>query len=62
MVESEVKVPRNFRLLEELETFQSGKADPAISCGLEDNNDILMSNWIGTIVGPASTAHENRIY
>jgi hypothetical protein len=65
------KVPRNFRLLEELEKGEKGlgagkkdysknyrehKADilasEACSYGLAEGDDLLMSNWTGTILGP----------
>ncbi|KAG2352620.1 ubiquitin-conjugating enzyme/RWD-like protein [Suillus spraguei] len=32
------------------------------SYGLMDSEDIMMSNWNGTILGPGHTVHENRIY
>ncbi|KAK6335576.1 E2 ubiquitin-conjugating protein mms2, variant 2 [Orbilia brochopaga] len=56
------KVPRNFRLLEELEKGEKGQGSDACSLGLADGNDIMMSDWNGTILGPPHSVHENRIY
>ncbi|EPS40714.1 hypothetical protein H072_5375 [Dactylellina haptotyla CBS 200.50] len=56
------KVPRNFRLLEELEKGEKGQGAEACSLGLDDGDDIMMSNWNGTILGPPHSVHENRIY
>jgi ubiquitin-conjugating enzyme E2 variant len=51
------KIPRNFRLLEELEKGEKGLGAEACSYGLEDPEDLLMSNWNGTILGPPHVRH-----
>ncbi|GIZ40531.1 hypothetical protein CKM354_000386500 [Cercospora kikuchii] len=55
-------VPRNFRLLEELEKGEKGLGAEACSYGLDEGDDLLMTNWNGTILGPPHSVHENRIY
>lgn len=56
-----VVIPRNFVLLEELEKAEKGATDMAISYGLIMADDISLSDWQCTIIGPQNSAVDNRV-
>ena len=56
-------VPRTFRLYEELEKAEKAKlSDQSVSYGLTNGDDTSFTNWNGTIIGPANTNFDNRIF
>eukprot|EP00298_Acanthocystis_sp_HF-20_P028479 c7219_g2_i1.p1 GENE.c7219_g2_i1~~c7219_g2_i1.p1 ORF type:complete len:158 (-),score=47.94 c7219_g2_i1:61-489(-) len=62
MAAEKVVVPRNFRLLEELDNGEKGIGDGSVSYGLDQRDDIMMRVWNGTILGPPRTPFENNIF
>ena len=55
-------MPRTFRLFEELQRGEKGLGDQSCSYGLTNGDDRDFINWNGTIVGPANTNFDSRIY
>ena len=51
-----VVVPRNFKLLEELEKSEKGHGEMSISFGLADPGDTFLSDWNGGILGPVGVS------
>ncbi|VUZ43854.1 unnamed protein product [Hymenolepis diminuta] len=59
---SKVLVPRRFYLMDELEAGEKGLHDGTITWGLANSDDITLTTWNGTILGPAKTPFQNRMY
>lgn len=57
-----VIIPRNFKLLSELEASEKGVGEMAISFGLVDPGDTFLTHWNGGILGPHGTQHDSRFY
>ena len=60
-------VPRSFKLLDELERSEKGSGVPYhhqgfVSYGLLDPDDINLSTWTASIVGPQNTILGDKIY
>eukprot|EP00825_Cyclidium_porcatum_P037370 TRINITY_DN4116_c0_g1_i1.p1 TRINITY_DN4116_c0_g1~~TRINITY_DN4116_c0_g1_i1.p1 ORF type:complete len:155 (+),score=37.53 TRINITY_DN4116_c0_g1_i1:192-656(+) len=54
--------PRKFRLFEELDKGERGIGDGSISYGLKNPEDMTLTYWNGTVLGPYNTVFEGRIY
>lgn len=57
-----MSVPRNFKLLQELEESEKGSSGGMVSYGLSDQGDTMMKKWTATIVGPENTGYQGQIY
>ncbi|KAJ1635470.1 Mms2 protein [Pavlovales sp. CCMP2436] len=57
-----IRVPRNFKLLDELEKGEKGQNTDGVTVGLSVHDDITLTHWNGTIFGPQGTTFDNRIY
>ena len=57
-----VVVPRNFKLLFELEASEKGTGDMYITMGLSTPDDILLTEWNASILGPPGTTFDGRFY
>lgn len=55
-------MPRTFRLYEELEKGEKAQSSGEVSYGLDKGDDQTFTMWNGTIIGPANTNMDNRIY
>mmetsp|Transcript_48875 Transcript_48875/g.137495 ORF Transcript_48875/g.137495 Transcript_48875/m.137495 type:complete len:192 (+) Transcript_48875:144-719(+) len=55
-------MPRNFRLLDELERGQKAERAQHVSWGLAKDDDMSLTEWNATIFGPIDTSFDNRIY
>merc|ERR1719469_1226547 len=56
-----IVVPRNFVLLEELERTEKGLTDMSVSYGLVMSDDVSLSEWQCTILGPPAPPVPPRV-
>ena len=59
---NDVVIPRNFKLLEELEATEKGTGDMSVSMGLVKSDDIFLTKWNGSIIGPQGGPFDQRFY
>jgi len=55
-------IPRNFKLLEELEASEKGTGDMSVSMGLVNGDDIFLTEWNASILGPQGTQYDGRLF
>uniref|UniRef100_A0A7S2SM08 UBC core domain-containing protein n=1 Tax=Rhizochromulina marina TaxID=1034831 RepID=A0A7S2SM08_9STRA len=60
--QEEIIIPRNFKLLEELEKFEKGVSGVGISAGLVDADDIFLVEWNCSMLGLPGTVYQDRFY
>jgi ubiquitin-protein ligase len=58
----EIVVPRNFKLLEELDQAEKASGDISCSLGLVHSDDIFLTDWNASIIGPPGSTHDQRFY
>jgi hypothetical protein len=56
----QIIIPRNFKLLEELEKSEKGGGDMNISFGLVTPDDIFLTDWNGSIFGPPGVSFHHK--
>eukprot|EP00043_Microstomoeca_roanoka_P025364 m.8471 g.8471 ORF g.8471 m.8471 type:complete len:134 (-) comp5456_c1_seq1:62-463(-) len=59
---SDVIVPRNFHLLAELESGEKGHGDGMVTWGLDNDQDLLLHDWRGMIIGVPNTVFQDNMY
>lgn len=55
-------IPRNFKLLEELEKSEHAMVNNQISYGLTNAEDMSLTDWTCSIIGPNGGNFEGRFY